>query len=417
MDTINSHWKILRTFLRLAIVSFAILCVAGGRLFGQGNDGTTAKAADLFAKGNLIDAYPLYEKLAADQPSDARIHYNYAFCLLAKSNSLLDAETKRQMRVKARQEFQKAKELDITEPNINGLLDSLPPDGVVTESGFSRNKQADDYMNQAEASFTKGEMDAAFDLYQKALKIDPQIYEAALYSGDVMTNKEKFDDADKWYMTAVRINPFRETAYRYSATPLMKQRKYEQAKMRYIEAYITDPYNRYTSGGMIQWAQVAGRHVGHPKIDIPSTVGKAADGNTSITLDASANEEDGSVAWTAYGLSRALWITGKDGNLSERFHNAYPKEVVYRHSLAEEYEGLKMVVTTLKEAMARKDSKIKKLDPALGRLVELYDKGLLESYILLAKADQGVAKDHMNYLEKNRDKLRQYVVEYVAVDN
>jgi hypothetical protein len=91
--------------------------------------------------------------------------------------------------------------------------------------------------------------------------------------------------------------------------------------------------------------------------------------------------------------------------------------VVYRHSLAEEYEGLKMVVTTLKEAMARKDSKIKKLDPALGRLVELYDKGLLESYILLAKADQGVAKDHMNYLEKNRDKLRQYVVEYVAVDN
>jgi hypothetical protein len=49
-------------------------------------------------------------------------------------------------------------------------------------------------------------------------------------------------------------------------------------------------------------------------------------------------------------------------------------------------------------------------------LIELYDKGLLEPYILLAIPDAGIAKDHVAYLEKNRDKLRQYVMEYVVLD-
>ena len=65
--------------------------------------------------------------------------------------------------------------------------------------------------------------------------------------------------------------------------------------------------------------------------------------------------------------------------------------------------------------MGKKDSKIKRLDPSLALLVELYDKGLLESYVLLARADQGISQDQPVYLEKNRDKLRQYVVEYVVV--
>jgi len=110
-----------------------------------------------------------------------------------------------------------------------------------------------------------------------------------------------------------------------------------------------------------------------------------------------------------------LWQTGQDGKISDSFHKSYPKETVYRHSLAEEYLGLKSVVTTVKERMGKKDSKIKRLDPSLALLVELYDKGLLESYVLLARADQGISQDQPVYLEKNRDKLRQYVVEYVVV--
>ncbi len=43
----------------------------------------------------------------------------------------------------------------------------------------------------------------------------------------------------------------------------------------------------------------------------------------------------------------------------------------------------------------------------------LSDVGLLEAYVLLARADRGLAQDYPQYLQNNRDKLRRYVVEYV----
>ncbi len=42
----------------------------------------------------------------------------------------------------------------------------------------------------------------------------------------------------------------------------------------------------------------------------------------------------------------------------------------------------------------------------------LSDAGLLEAYVLLARADRGLAQDYPQYLQTNRDKLCRYVVEY-----
>ena len=49
----------------------------------------------------------------------------------------------------------------------------------------------------------------------------------------------------------------------------------------------------------------------------------------------------------------------------------------------------------------------------LTKLKKLDEEGLLEAYILLARATQGIAQDHPAYLEQHRDRLRRYVVEYV----
>ena len=263
--------------LLILLLCGAYFFVSSTNAFGQGSDTASlkSKAQDLVAKGNYVDAYPLLEKLASAEPNDARVHYYFAFTLLAKANTFLDVDVKRQFRAKARKEFERAKELKIDEPNIDGLLDSLPPDGAVSEKGFSNNQLADKFMNEAEAKFASGELDGAFELYQKALGIDPGIYEAALFSGDVMTKKERFDEAEKWFRAAIGIDPFRETAYRYSATPLMEQGKIDEAKMRYIEAYITEPYNRMSTGGMMQWAQATGKQLSHPKIIVPASVDKS----------------------------------------------------------------------------------------------------------------------------------------------
>jgi tetratricopeptide (TPR) repeat protein len=290
----------------------------------------------------------------------------------------------------------------------------IPPDGgeglgnTTTSRKFSKDKDADEFMNKGEAYFINKDYDNAFKMYQEALKKDPNLYNAALWSGDAMLQKGEFDKAEIWYQKAIGIDPTIETAYRYSATPLMRQEKYSEARLRYVEAYITEPYNNLALGGLTQWSQATKIEIGHPFIDVPATVGKSGD----ITLDMGDKSDDGSFAWTAYSLARAAWQDGKNG-LSDNFKKAYPNETKYRHSLAEEYDALKLTVTALKARMSEKDNPVKKLNPQLAKLVELYDEGLLEAYILLAMKDEGIVQDHPAYLKQNRDKLRQYVLKYV----
>jgi hypothetical protein len=57
--------------------------------------------------------------------------------------------------------------------------------------------------------------------------------------------------------------------------------------------------------------------------------------------------------------------------------------------------------------------KIKQLTASLAMLLKLETDGLLEPYILMARADRGIAQDFSAYRRSNIDKLRQYVVQYV----
>ena len=111
-------------------------------------------------------------------------------------------------------------------------------------------------------------------------------------------------------------------------------------------------------------------------------------------------KDDGSSAWLMYGITRANWQT--------EFVKKFPDEKVYRHSLAEELDALRAVIT-----LATTDNKAKKMTLSLAKLKELNDKGLLESYILLARADKGIYQDYAKYRKQNRDKLQRYVVEYI----
>ena len=58
-------------------------------------------------------------------------------------------------------------------------------------------------------------------------------------------------------------------------------------------------------------------------------------------------------------------------------------------------------------------SPVKALNPSLAKLKKLDSDGLLEAYILIGIPDEGIAEDFPAYLQKNRDKLRQYVLKYV----
>jgi hypothetical protein len=126
----------------------------------------------------------------------------------------------------------------------------------------------------------------------------------------------------------------------------------------------------------------------------------------NVTVDFKAVEtKDGSAVWIAYEFSKLVWKR-------EKFHKEFPSEKAYRHTLREESSALSLVAETV-------DSQIKKGEltapnPQLVTLAKLHTAGLLDAFVLLARADEGIAQDYGAYRAQNREKLRQYLDQYVA---
>lgn len=375
--------------------------------YAQGGEDLAAlkeKAAELVKQTKYTEALPLLEKIAAAEPNDAQTQFFLGFALLGQANNTKEGTARKALRVRARSAFVKSKELGVREPVVDALIQSMAPDGS-EGAAFSGNAEADKLMNEAEALFSQGKLDDALKNYQAALKLDPKLYMAALFSGDVYKERGDFQQAEVWYQKAIEIDPYRETAYRYSATPLMKQGKYDQARDRYVEAYITEPYSKFSVAGLTQWSQATQTRLAHPAIEIPTDVKFDEKGDAQINLDAGAllgGKDDGGMAWISYGATRSTWR-------KEKFAKTFPQEKTYRHSLAEEADALRSVL-----ALASDKKVAKTLSPSLARLKKLDEEGLLEAYILLARPDNGIAQDHAAYLRQNRDKLRRYVVQYVV---
>ncbi len=390
------------TLFALILALLVSLTVLPARAQVEDAKNLKERAAVLVKQSKLIEALPLLEQIAIIEPENADNQFHLGAALLAQTRVATDKEEIKQFFIRARKALIKAKQLGHQEPKLDAIIQSIPENGSVPS--YSKNAETEQLMREAESFFAQGKMDEALKKYQKALQLDPTLYYAALYSGDVFVQKSDFSNAEVWYQKAIQIDPNIETAYRYSATPLMRQKKYDQARDRYVEAYITEPFNKYTAAGLGQWAQVTGATLGHPNIEIPTNFSSDGNGKTNITLDAnsllSGKKDDGSSAWLMYGITRANWQT--------EFVKKFPNEKVYRHSLAEELDALRAVIT-----LATADKKAKNLTASLAKLKELNDKGLLESYILLARADKGVYQDYAEYRKLNRDKLRRYVVEYI----
>jgi tetratricopeptide (TPR) repeat protein len=384
------------------LCAFLFSCPAGAQS-GDDLQQMKKKALEWTDRENYVEALPLLEKIVSLDPADHEMHLRLGFALMAQTNVTANAEAQRALRMRAREQFIKARETGDKHPVTEALIESIPPDGGQAGS-FSQNKQASAFMDEGEAFFSQGKLDEALADYQKALVLDPKLYDAAVFSGDVYVHKQDWGQAEFWYQRAIAIDPNQEKAYRYSATPFMKQGKYDLARDRYVEAYITEPYSKFARAGLGQWSNVTQTSIGHPDIKIPGNFRVDEKGSVNMDIDMSTlmGSTDGSSAWIVYGGIRALWH-------KERFAAAFPNEKIYRHSLPEEADAFRSVLRA-----ATADKKLKQLNPTLALLKQLDDKGLLESYILLARPDEGIAADYPSYLAQNRGKLRRYVMEYVV---
>lgn len=396
-----SHPKPARTLIVLLLFT-----LASGLTQAQTNESSDElkrRVSELIKETKYVDALPLLEKIAALEPNDGETQFYLGFALIAQAVNTKDAATRKELRARGRQAFVKARSLGFYESRLNALIEGLAEDGS-DPPGFSANSKADALIAEGQAFFAQGKADEALKAYQQALEADPNAYYAALFSGDIYLLKDDYAQAETWYQKAIAIDPNKETAYRYSATPFMRQGKTDAARDRYVEAFITQPYNRFARAGLVQWAEQTQTIIAHPEIQFPAEISFDDKGDAKVILSVAAlvnAPNDGSFAWKHYGITRSQWRKGK-------FAKTFPSEKVYRHSLAEEAEALRSLITATKS-----DKDLKKLNPSLAKLKKLDQDGLLEAYVLLALPDDGIAQDYEPYLKQHRDKLRRYVVEYV----
>jgi tetratricopeptide (TPR) repeat protein len=402
---------VLSAILRLMTLS-ALLLNQSARVLAQDKFDYEAErklAFRLVEENKFPDALPILEKLAAANSDDAVVLERLALTLvvIASSSKKAPDQIKKDL-IRARSVAQKAKEMGNNSQMVEMILAQIPADPAAMSTSERKRSPAEEALMDGEGAFSRGDYNKAIEHYENAAKLDPKLYDAPLFIGDVYYKTNKIDKAGEAYTRAIAVDPDRETAYRYWGNVLMTAGKMKEAKEKFIEAIIAEPYNRAPWQFLSTWARRNQIQLGHPRIEIPtSSVQKKDDKNISVTLNPT-GKKDGSEAWATYSITRAAWMN--EVKISKEF----PDDKKYRHSLREESAALRLtaesVLTQMKEGKLKEDA----LNVSIANLLKLHRAGLTEAYILLAMPDEGIAQDYAEYRKNNRDKLRQYLIEHVT---
>ncbi|HJY41766.1 MAG TPA: tetratricopeptide repeat protein [Steroidobacteraceae bacterium] len=388
----------MRTIVRSLIV---IACGVGWSIgWSAGNPAVSPQeAAQLFEGGNFENALPVYEALAAADPTSAVYAERLAFCLLVKFENLPDGAERTATFERARREGERAKSLGDDSNLLHVILERVQqPIGAAKEST----------MQAAEAAFSRGDLATALAGYQDIALRDPSSYEARLYAGDVYFVMKKLESAAEWFQQAIALDPDRETAYRYWGDALMQFNQQDAARQKFIDAVVAEPYSRRAWAGLQQWADRTGHELAHPRIEPPaqpqsaSTDPATKDVEINVDLD-KANDPADVGSWLVYSAHRVLWRT-------ELFAKQFPDAKEYRHSLAEEVGAFESMLAFLDESKPPAE-----LEDASLRNVSLLAKdGMLAAYVLISAADEGIAEDYAAYRAEHRDVLHAYMEKYVV---
>lgn len=399
-----NHWA-----SRFLVVVVAVAAAAGSaRAQTSTNDYATerAKAVALGRNQSWLDALPFFEDLAKRNPNDIVVLEGLAQSLITRSATLESQDAAGKDRIRAKAVLEKARQLGDQSQLVQDLLDtlkSLPQSGDIK---YAKKDDVNAALKAGEAAFAKQDYDEAIKNYSHALELDPGSYEAALFVGDSYFEAKKFPQAGEWYDRAAQIDPNRESAFRYHADMLTKQGDFTAARTLGIEAIVAEPYNAIPWRALVAWANASHVQLQRVHIETGSSATPNGENKTTITMDPNQPKELGAV-WLAYGGTRVLWQ-------QERFKKEFPQEKQYRHSLAEEAAALMTAAKVAEEISAKSPDGPTKTDVNIRLLLRLYHEQMIEPYVLLNAADQGIGQDYAQYRAKNRAKLEEYLGELVV---
>ncbi len=386
-------------------VGIMIALLAGGSPFLMAQSPTLKedreKALSLANENRYIDAYPVLEKIATSYPNDVQVWTHFGIAILVHSTTLEDPEKRKEARVRGYLALTKAKQLGTDDVMALDMLDQLSPDGGDADNFIDENPEVEKALREGEAYFGKGDYEKAFASYERAFKLNPRSYEAAVFAGDTFYAQRKYAESEPWFAKAAAIDPDREMAYRFWGDALLGQGKTREAQEKFIDAFVAQPYSRYTFENINKLTSSYEK-----QFDVKGIFPPGTEGFQGITIDVSGlKESDGSAFWLKYVEVRTDWRR-------ETFSKLFPSQP-YRHTLEEEMAALIAVADLA--ARAIKAGELSKPHHSLVNLIELRDKGMIEPYILLLTPNESLAEDYLEYRESNRAKLRKFLVEHVFV--
>jgi tetratricopeptide (TPR) repeat protein len=372
---------------------------------GQAQENEAAKANELWDAGKHVDALPLYEDLAKTYPNEQLYQTRLVGCLDAAALQTSDPAQRKALLTRVRDTARRAVQLG-DKSNVMQMMANIDPDAPVT---VAQGSPAQTLMDEAEKAFAAGDYQTAMAKYEAAAAADPHLYFAALYAGDAAYAQHDLPTAAQWFAKAIAIDPNRETAYRYWGDAILQNGKDpEAAKNKFIDAIVAEPYNKYSWQGLQQWAVRQKAVLSSPKIDRPAApaVDPKNPKNITINIDPDTIDEKkhpGGAAWMGYSMCRANYR-------GDQFAKAFPNEKEYRHSLKEEDECLTDVLAIVRETKTKTEG----MDESLRNLLEVYDAGMLDCWILINGADQGITQDYAAYRDAHRLLLHDYLARFVV---
>ena len=372
---------------------------------GHATVNEVGQANELYKAGKKLEALPLYEDLAKTYPDEMIYQERLASCLDAEAEQTDDAAHKKALLTRMRDAARRAVQLG---DKVNFVQDMANFD-VDAPNTFAHGSSAEALMQEAEKAFAAGDYPTAEAKYVAAAAADPHLYEAALYAGDAAYAQHDLPTAAQWFAKAIAIDPNRETAYRYWGDAILQYgNDAEAAKNKFIDAVVAEPYNKYSWQGLQQWAVRQKAVLSSPKIDRPAApvVDPKNPKNITINIDPDTTDEKkhpGGAAWMGYSLCRANYR-------GDQFTKAFPNEKEYRHSLKEEDECLTDVFAIVREAKTKSEG----MDESLRNLLEVHDAGMLDCWILINGADQGITQDYPTYRDAHRQLLHDYLARFVV---
>lgn len=388
--------QFVQKFFVLLCLSFSVAAFAYSQDVPPGKDlaSQRAEALKLVGQNRYLDALPILEKIASMYPKDAEIWADYGIAVLANSSTLATPEARKKERLRGREILLKAKQLGTENVQALHFLDQVPPDGGGDDNFSADNPEVEKALREGEGFFGRGEYDKAFATYEKAYKINPKSYEAVLFMGDSLYAQRKYKESEVWFAKAAAIEPNRENAYRFWGDALMGQNKTLEARDKFVLAFVAEPFSRLTLDRLGRWVQEAQITIAPTEIIPPGS-----DSGGDLTIDEKLlKAENGTVHWKLYNDARKARIlenTRKSG----------------RTTLAAEANAWRKVADAARRDI--KAGKLKTPDSSLLNLIKIDDAGFLEAYLLIMRPQENFADDFFEYREKNRDKMKRFVIEYL----